>query len=390
MNYDIRTPWRAVAAMFALNGGLFGIWASRIPAVAQKLDISPGALGLLLLLLAAGAMVAFSLSGRATDRYGAATVCRRLSVAYTVALLLVAISPSFWFLGLALFAFGLGLGGMGVAMNAWAAEVERLSARPLMSSFHAMFSVGTGLGAASGFMAASFNLPVPVHFAIAGLSLAAIALCFASISWASDTAGSKPSSPAFSLPEGRLMIVGLVAFCATLGEGAMADWSALFLVLVAGVSDAQAALGYAVFSVAMIAMRIAGDSVVSRIGSIAAARLAGLTAAAGAACAVGFATFPTILFGFSLMGLGYAMVMPLAFSRAANDPTVAPGAAIAAVSTLGFGGIVIGPVLLGYVAEVTSIRMAFAILPVLALFIFVFARSLSKDESSTAVGLTCH
>ena len=158
----------------------------------------------------------------------------------------------------------------------------------------------------------------------------------------------------------------------------MADWSAIFLVSAAGVSEAKAALGYTVFSAAMVIMRLIGDQVVHRIGTVNSARIAGLAAASGSAIAIMFATFPMILLGFALMGVGYALVIPLAFTRAANDPNVTPGQAIASVSTLGYGGILLGPPLIGFAAEVTSIRIAFIILTALALLIFVFAKVLTR------------
>ncbi|MGI9357409.1 MAG: MFS transporter [Rhizobiaceae bacterium] len=364
--------------MFVLNGALFGIWASRIPAVAKTHQLTAGNLGILLLLMAAGAIIAFPVAGRAADTIGCSKVTTRVAVAYVASLVFIALSPTMLVLAVALFFFGAVHGSMDVAMNAWAGEVERASDKPVMSSFHAMFSLGAGLGAASGFFAATFGLSITTHFLFAGAVFAAITLPLAQINWASQTASRDAAPPLFTLPNGPLLAVGLVAFCASLGEGAMADWSAIFLVSTASVSEAKAALGYTVFSVAMVIMRLMGDRVVHRIGTVNSARIAGLAAAVGSAIAIVFGTFPMILLGFALMGVGYAVVMPLAFTRAANDPDIAPGQAIASVSTLGYGGILLGPPLIGFAAEVTSIRTAFIILTALALFIFVFAKVLTR------------
>ena len=141
---DFRTSWRVVSAMFILNGALFGIWASRIPAVAIRFDLSPGDLGGLLLLMAVGAILSFPLSGRYSDKIGAARITWRFAFAYVGALFLIALAPSYGTLALALFLFGATHGGMDVAMNTWAAEAERHIGRPVMSSFHAMFSLGAG------------------------------------------------------------------------------------------------------------------------------------------------------------------------------------------------------------------------------------------------------
>ncbi|SMX31503.1 MFS transporter [Actibacterium lipolyticum] len=374
-----KTPWRAVAAMFALNGALFGMWASRIPAVKLQHALSEGSLGLLLLLMAAGAIVAFPFAGRAADRLGSASITRRVAFANLIALVLIGLAPTVWALAVALFLFGATHGGVDVAMNAWAAEVERRAERPMMSSFHAMFSLGAGVGAGTGFLAASYGVSILSHFALCGVVITAVTMWLAGIDWVSETSVSK-GAPVFALPKGALFFVGLVAFCSTIGEGGIADWSAVYLQSVTGVTQAKAALGYVVFSVAMVAMRLAGDRVVQTFGPLKTARLAGVAATVGVMIAVGFGTYATALIGFVLMGLGYALIVPLAFSRAANDPMVPQGVAIASVATLGYGGILLGPPVIGFVAEATSIRVAFGILAVLALLIVGLSGALRQRQ----------
>lgn len=161
----------------------------------------------------------------------------------------------------------------------------------------------------------------------------------------------------------------------------MADWSAIFLVEVANANDANAALGYTLFSLAMVLTRLVGDRIIVALGPVSAARLAGLVAASGSALAVVSAEYLPVLLGFILMGIGYAVVMPLAFSRAANDSRHGQGQAIASVATLGYGGMLLGPPLIGFAAEATSIRFAFLILCGLALAIVVLAKIL--DVSAT-------
>lgn len=362
--------------MFALNGALFGIWASRIPAVAERHALSPGELGLLLLLLAGGAICAFPLAGRAADRFGAYRVTVRIAVFYAVSLLPVALAPGPVALGAGLFVFGALHGGMDVTMNAWAGEAERRAGRPMMSSFHAMFSLGAGLGAGSGYLASEASMSVPVHFAASAGLFALAAFPFARITWQPEPASAGPRPPLLALPRGALLAVGVVAFCSALGEGAMADWSAVFLIEVARTDEASAALGYAVFSAAMVTMRLLGDRAIRALGPVAAARLAGTVAVAGVLVAVAGASLPAALIGFALMGLGYAVIMPLAFTRAANDPTLSPGAAIAGVSTLAYGGMLLGPPIIGFVAEEATLRGAFLLLAALSLTVVVLASAL--------------
>ena len=370
-----RATWLAVSAMFLLNGALYGIWAARIPAMAGRHDLDAGELGLLLLLLAGGAIAAFPLAGRFADKLGAAFVTLRIAVAYTVALALTALAPNVATLALALAVFGATHGAMDVAMNTWAGEAERHIARPVMSSFHAIFSLGAGLGAASGFFAEQWGVGIPMHFIATGSAVAALTLAVARIGWVSPTQDRVSGTPLFPLPKGPLVAVGLIAFCTSMGEGAMVDWSALLLIETTQVTPAQAALGYTVFSVAMVSTRLLGDQVTRAYGPTPTARIAGVIATLGAISAVSSDSYSVTLTGFGLMGIGYAVIMPLAFSRAARDPHLPPGTAIASVSTLGYGGLLLGPPLIGFVAYASTLRTGFALLAVLAALIIVLAGS---------------
>jgi len=370
--------------MFLLAGGLFGTWASRIPAFVDYFSLSEDQLGLLLLCIALGAIFAFPFAGRLSDRFGASRLGRSLAGLYVVALWGVACAPTVWALGVCLVLFGAALGGLDVAMNAWGAEVEQRHGRPIMSSFHAMFSLGTGLGAASGYVAVWLGQGVVPHFLLNGAVCGAISLWLASIPWLSRVSTGRRGK-AFALPSGALAMVGLVAFCASVGEGAIADWSAVFLYTVTEVSEAQAALGYAAFSVAMVIMRLAGDWVNQRLGPVTSARLSGLTAALGVVIVVLGPPLPLVLVGFAIMGLGYAVVAPLTFSRAAMDPDTSPGQAIASVATLNYGGMLVGPPLIGFIASATSLPGAFVLLGALSVVITILGVSVREPRARTNV-----
>lgn len=371
-----RTPWIAISAMFVLNGALFGIWASRIPAVKEQHDLSPSILGLLLLLLAGGAILMFPMAGRMVDGIGAARTTRILAVAYVIALPLIAQSPDFWFLAVALFTFGACHGGMDVAMNAWGAEAERASGRSFMSSLHAMFSLGAGLGAASGWLAVQSGVSLTGHFAIGSLLIFVPAFWLAAIPWEAKASGQRGAL--FSLPKGALLLVGIIAFASSMGEGAMADWSAIFLTLVANAPESEAALGYAVFSITMVVVRLFGDIIIGRFGGVMVTRVAAIFAGAGVLLAVIGGSLESGLIGFALMGVGYAVVMPLAFSRAASEPGVSPGAGIASVATLGYGGLLLGPPVIGFLAEAFGLRSAFLLLAALAAVMLLLAGALRR------------
>ena len=380
----IRTPRRAVSAMFILNGVFFGMWASRVPAIAQIHQLSESMLGLLLLCMCAGAITAFPTTGRLIERHGSAEVTKVVALLYSVALAGLAFAPNVWLLGIALFLFGATHGAMDVAMNAWAGEVEKAKGKPIMSSFHAMWSFGSGFGAATGYLAVHLSLSPTLHFLIGDAIVLLLALPFGFIAWSSPKMERKPGTkqPLFVLPKGALAFVGLMGLCAGLGEGAMGDWGAIFLVQVAQTNEGTAALGYTCFSVAMVVMRLSGDFVIARLGAVKAARLSGLLATSGSLLAISVANPPAIFIGFAMMGLGYAFVVPLAFSRASNDDTMSPGPAIAAVATFGYGGGLVGPVAIGFLADTLSIRWAFLLLSGLAMLIIVLAPNLAPPARS--------
>ena len=379
-----RTPRRAVAAMFILNGALYGIWASRVPAIAQMHQLSEAVLGFLLLSMCAGAIAAFPVAGRLSDQYGSAKVTKGIALLYGLTLVGLALSPTVWMLAVALFLFGAAHGSMDVTMNAWAGEVERHVGRSIMSSFHAMWSLGAGLGAASGYLAVHLGAVPMTHFLVGAVVTLSLTLPLGFIHWnspvkapeASTEADARKKPPLFALPRGVLALVGIIGFCSAIGEGGMGDWSAVFLVQVAKVDEGTAALGFAVFSSMMVMMRLAGDFVIAKLGPVRAARLSSLLAAFGSLLAISVGTLPAALIGFAFMGLGYAFIFPLAFSRAANDDHLSPGAAIASVATFSYGGGLLGPVLIGFLADIFSIRWAFLTLSALAISIFALAPNL--------------
>ena len=371
----IRTAWAAIAAMFILNGALFGIWASRVPAVAEQFGLSHTQLGLLLLALAAGAVCSFPFAGKAVDRFGAAKITWIIALLYPLTLVALPLAPNFGLLGAALFFFGAAHGAMDVAMNSWGAEVERHFKHRMMSSFHAMFSLGAGIGALSGYIAVQTGVGLFAHFLVSSALITAAMLYLANIPWDSEIAEHQDGT-LFAFPTGPLVMVGLVAFCASLGDGAMADWSAVYLRDIVQTAESTAALGYAVFSIAMVVVRLLGDRIAMHFGTVTAGRLGGCFAFVGILFVVLLPTLPTVLIGFAMLGTGYAVIMPLAFSRAANDPDIPAGQAISSVATLGYGGMLLGPPVIGFLAGVSNLQVAFGLLALLAVLIVGAASSL--------------
>ncbi|WP_216825451.1 MFS transporter [Kiloniella sp. EL199] len=397
----LRSPRLAVTAMFILNGALYGAWAARIPSLQQGFDLSPGDLGLFLLLLAGGAIAAFPLSGALSDRFGPARVTLVCALIYCPALVMIGYSSSLVMLALSIFIFGAGHGAMDVAMNGWAAEVERGYGRSIMSSFHALFSVGAGIGAGFGAIAAWEEISYSLQFSVFALMLSPL-IWFSSLPQIfksqrdqvilqknnpaqkdkeeQEPETKKSKGPRLALPRGALLVVALVAFSCAVGEGAMADWSAVFLTSVILVGEGQAALGYTVFSITMVAMRFAGDRLIIRFGPVNILRFCGMAALIGSSItATSTSLFMTYL-GLALMGMGYSIVFPLVFSRAANSKQLSPGVAIASVATFSYGGLLLGPPLIGFIAEISSLRFAFGLFVLLALVVVIGSVAFKQNE----------
>ena len=371
----------AVSLIFAINGMVFGTWASRIPAIVDFHNLSPGSLGLLIFIAGLSAVIAFSIFGRAADRYGAAFITKRATILLIpLTLIFIGFANSIEMLIFAVIFFGAIHGGDDVAMNAWAAEVEREYTRPVMSSFHAMWSLGAGIGAGLGSLLAYYEVAYKNHFSLTSIIIFFVALSVAFVPFKSQKNKKVTKSPFISIPKGSLLPVAIITFFASLSEGAVADWSAIFLKSVASLNDGSAALGFTVFSVCMFSMRLMGDRISFKLGPSNAARYSGLVALTGSIILLISNSFLLLLLGFGFIGLGIAVIIPLAFSRAGNDKNISQGTAIASIATLGYGGMLLGPLFLGLLAEITSIKTSFIILPIMAFFIFSLSKHLSIDS----------
>lgn len=369
---------RVVSAVFFMCGTFIGLWASRIPDIKSETGLSEAGFGILLLVMALGAFVAFPLAGALMDRKGSATVTKLTAIATVVAFTLIGLAPSTPILTATLFLGGFAFGALDVSMNGWGAEVEKTLERPIMSSFHGLFSLGAGVAAAAGGVAIKLGLSVPQHFCLWSVLSLPIVVWTLRQAWpraeAGETVESKP--PLFAIPRGALFLAGLIALVAALGEGAMTDWAALYQIYDLGYSESIAPTAFTVFSVAMVIMRLAGDRVIARFGPVPVARVSGLVASLGCLLLVSGLNIWAVWAGSFVMGLGYAVLFPLAMSRAASDPHMSTGLALASVATLGYGAFLFGPPLLGFIGDLFSLRMSFATVALLTLAIPFLAGSL--------------
>jgi MFS family permease len=322
-----------------------------------------GLLGTVLLATAAGAFAGMVAASRLINRYGSASVTRFSTLLLCGCFLLPALAPNAPALAAALFVYGAASGLMDVAMNTEAVVVETSFARPVMVTFHAMYSFGAMVGALVGSAAAARGLAPSVHLASVGAAMAALSVpvCRGMLA----AAGPEVLQTGFNRELLRpLLALGFLAFCILLGEGAMADWSAIYLRQFAG--PGVAPLGLAVFSLAMGFGRLCGDWLRRNVGAVATVRYGGLTATAGLTAALIIGGVPATLAGFGCMGLGFAAIYPILCSVGGSRAGDKPQAGIAVVSGTGYLGFLVGPPLIGWFAQAASLRVALLLVAALS------------------------
>lgn len=374
---------RAVSLCFFVNGAVLASWVPHIPDLKTRLGLSDGGLGFLLLAMAVGAILALPAAGWIIGRLGSRLVTSMSAAALSISIILPALAPDVASSWAALALLGACNATLDVAMNAQGVLVEELYRRPIMSSFHAFFSLGglAGAGGAATAMAAGASVRTHV-VAVALLGLGAV--CVASKHLLSSAPVHGHGGPIFALPPAALLGLGLLTFCALLAEGAMADWSAVYLRDSLGARPAFAAMGFASFSLAMAAGRIAGDRLARLIGSGPLLRFSGALAASGLATSLLVGRPAIALLGFGLVGLGVANLIPILFSAAGRTQGIAAGLALAAVATTGYVGYLVGPPLIGLAAEATGLRAALAIVCLACALVAVGARIVAPPRATLA------
>ena len=353
------TARRAVSVCFLLNGLILASWLPHIPELKSRLALSDGRLGFLLLAMAVGAVAALPTAGWLIAHFGSRAITTVSAAALSLAVTLPAVSPDVVVSAAALAVLGVCNAVLDVAMNAQGVLVEKSYGRPIMSSFHALFSLGGlfGAGGASLAMAAGLNAITHLAF-VALLGFTAIALAAAHLVPTPRSSGRVKAW--FVAPPVALLGLGLLAFCALLSEGAMGDWGAVYLRDSLGTSAALAAMGFAAFSLAMALGRLVGDALARRLGGPCLMRVSGSLAAVGLSVALLVRQPGIALLGFGLVGLGVANLIPVLFSAAGRTGADA-GTAIAAVATTGYLGYLAGPPLIGLAADAAGLPAALGI-----------------------------
>ncbi|MEN4769282.1 MFS transporter [Duffyella gerundensis] len=367
---------RATRAVFLVAGISMSAWAPLVPFARERLGVSDASLGSLLLFLGAGSLIAMPLTGWLVARFGCKNTMLCSSLLIMMMLPLLAILPTPWMLALALALFGAGLGTLDVAMNFQAVEVEKQADRPMMSGFHAFYSLGGIIGAGAVSLLLWVGL-TPVA-AIGVIIVMLLLLMVFSLPHLLNERIHQSDTPLFVIPRGWVAFLGLLCFILFLAEGAVLDWGALLLIQTRDLPVAQAGLGYAIFSVAMTIGRLTGDRVVKRFSRYSVMVSGCCLAALGIALAVWLPQPQIALLAFLLVGFGLANTVPMLFTAVGAQKTMPANLAISAMTTIGYTGILTGPALIGYISQWLSLSIAFSLIALLLLVVAASARLVTR------------
>jgi MFS family permease len=378
-NDSLRNSRARLATRLAFVAAGFGVacWAPLVPYAKTRAGVDEGRMGLLLLLLGAGSVIAMPLAGALSTRFGTKPIVLAGGIGLAVILPILGIAASPVLIGLALFLFGASLGSLDVAMNLHAVDVEREAGTPMMSGFHALFSIGGFVG--SGIMTVLLSKHVSVNAStlLSSVILAAAILFAVPRLLSNKAAGDAPS---FAVPKGVVLLIALFAAISFLVEGAVLDWSALLIIGARFVSSAKGGIGYMLFSIAMTGGRLIGDRAVAILGNRALLTVSGVTALLGFCVLLLLPIPPVAVSGFLLIGLGAANIVPILFRLAGNQTVMPRGLAVAALTTAGYSGMLAGPAGIGFLSRLTGLHTAFWVLAILLCPIPIFSRFLTAPR----------
>jgi len=362
----------AVSSFFFLAGICFASWASRIPNIQAKLHLNSAALGGVLLCLPIGLITSLPVAGYLVAKYGSRIIVMLSAILYACTLPLLGFAATVTQLMICLFLFGFGGNMMNISINTQAVATEGLYHRPIMASFHGVWSMAGFSGAAIGTLMVHLQVLPPHHF-LCITAIAALILMIFSGKLIHRDVNTEEKQPIFARPEKSIVNFGLIAFFSMICEGAMFDWSGIFFAKVVRPDPSLVTVGYTAFMCTMATGRFIGDWVALRLGMKTMLQLSGLLTAGGLLLAVLFPQLITATIGFLIVGAGVSSIIPMIYSAAGKSKQMSPGVAIAAVSTIGYLGFLFGPPFIGFIAQATSLRISFSLIAVMGTMVAVIA-----------------
>ena len=370
----------AVSVFFFCQGLAFANWASRIPDIKTSLHLSEAGLGSILFALPVGQLITMPISGRLVTRFGSKYVLRVAVVGYVFSLTNIGLVEKPWQLALALCAFGIFGNLCNISVNTQAVHAEALYNRPIMASFHGVWSTAGFTGALIGSLMMKLDIKPYYHFWIIALFAITMMLIFNRFLLLTPTSKSASSFTKIKMPHGSLMLLGVIAFCCMSAEGCMFDWSGVYFKQVVKAEGSLVSLGYASFMIMMATGRFTGDRLALKFGRKRMVQISGVLIFIGMMIAVIFPTIIMATIGFLIIGFGVSSIIPLMFSTAGKIKEVASGIAIATVSGIGFFGFLMGPPLIGYIAQLAGLQYSFAVIAVLGLGITLLINRIKEIE----------
>lgn len=378
--YSNRQIRIAVSVFFFSQGLCFSSWASRIPDIKTSLQLTDAALGSLLLAVPAGQLTAMPFSGKLVTHFGSKKVLRICLVLYAICLTNMGLATQPWHLGLALYLFGVCGNMCNISVNTQALAAEKLYGRPIMTSFHGAWSSAGVIGAGIGWLMMGQHVSPYMHFwIIAFLVFAAIIISQRFLQGGRSSI--RPEKKGFfSKPNGVLVQLGIIGFCSMASEGAMFEWSGVYFQQVVNAPKSMIVLGYISFMVMMATGRFVGDKLILKYGRKKMLRISGILISTGLFISVLFPYLITAALGFLIVGLGVSSIVPMVYSSAGKIPNIPPGIALASVSSISFLGFLMGPPLIGYIAEISSLRYSFAAIGLLGFGIAIMVSKLKAVQ----------
>lgn len=368
----------AVSSFFFLAGICFASWASRIPDIQNKLQLSSAALGGVLLCLPVGLLISLPIAGFLVAKYGSRIIVMLAAILYAVTLPMLGFAGSTTQLMFTLFVFGFGGNMLNISMNTQAVGTEGLYNKPIMASFHGIWSMAGFTGAAIGTLMVRFQVLPPYHY-LCITGIAALILIIFSGKLIRKDNNQNEKQPLFAKPDKSILNFGLIAFCSMICEGAMFDWSGIYFAKVIKPDPALVTVGYTAFMCTMATGRFIGDWVAFKIGKKKMIQISGILTASGLLLAVCFPNFILATIGFSIVGAGVSSIIPIIYSTVGKSKVMSPGVAIAAVSTIGYLGFLFGPPFIGFIAQATSLRISFGLIALIGTLIAVFATKIKIE-----------
>lgn len=374
--YQNRNRIRIAVSLFYFCQGLaFASWASRIPIIKERLNLTEGQLGTILLMLPVGQLVTMALSGKLVTTYGSARVLRIVAIIYALILCLIGFAQNAWELGAILFFFGV-IGNMcNIAVNTQGVAAEKIFKKSIMSSFHGAWSIAGFTGALIGLLTMNIAVDTIPHFII----IFVLIVINTTINYRyliPGVATEAKKTSFFSKPESSLVQLGIIGFFSMATEGAMFDWSGVYFKEIVHAPEQFIIVGYASFMVMMALGRFIGDAVISRLGRKRTLQISGILMFVGMMTSVIFPLFYISTLAFMMVGIGVACNVPTVYSVAGQNKKVTPGVALAMVSSISFLGFLMGPPLIGYIAELTSLRYSYGVFAFFGVLMFIMVSKL--------------